>query len=184
MKEPVKNQIQFLNFQKILCIMEAPKLETVPEETEAQPVSRPTNKHITSDVTKTAPHPGRVASGRRLAERNRLAREAKKQSKAASAAPNPDTNPEPTPTTSSSSDSSSNTSGYLILGVGGLLVSAMGVYYQREAIMKTLGRNTPASAAPPTPPTPKGEEFKDLPTAIHRSLRPAPKRRSGIREME
>ena len=161
--------------------MDTPKLETVPEETEAQPVSRPTNKHITSDVPKTAPHPGRVASGRRLAERNRLAREAKKQSKAASAAPNHDTKPEPTPTTSSSS---SNTSGYLILGVGGLLVSAMGVYYQREAIMKTLGRNTPASAAPPAPPTPKGEEFKDLPTAIHRSLRPAPKRRSGIREME
>ena len=68
--------------------MEAPKLETVPEETEAQPVSRPTNKHITSDVPKTVPatekHPGRVASGKRLAERNRLAREAKKQAKAAS----------------------------------------------------------------------------------------------------
>ena len=165
--------------------MDTPKLE-IPEETEAQPVSRPTNKHNTSDVPKTVPatekHPGRVASGKRLAERNRLAREAKKQAKAASAAPNPDTKPEPTPTTSSSSDSSSssNTSGYLILGVGGLLVSAMGVYYQREAIMKTLGRNTPD---PPAPPEPKGEEFKDLPTAIHRSLRP-PKRKSGIREME
>ena len=165
--------------------MDTPKLETVPEETEAQPVSRPTNKHITSDVPKTAPHPGRVASGRRLAERNRLAREAKKQSKAASAAPNHDTKPEPTPTTSSSSDSSSsNTSGYLILGVGGLLVSAMGVYYQREAIMKTLGRNTPAAAAPPPPPEPKGEEFKDLPSAILRSRRPVPKRRSGIPPME
>ena len=162
--------------------METPKLETVPEETEAQPVSSPTNKHITSDVPKTVPktakNPGRVASGKRLAERNRLAREAKKQAKEESVTPSP----EPTPSTSN--DSSSNTSGYLILGVGGLLVSAMGVYYQREAIMKTLGRNTPASAAPPAPPTPKGEEFKDLPTAIHRSLRPAPKRRSGIREME
>ena len=39
-----------------------------------------TNKHITSDVlaTKPAKHPGRVASGKALAERNRIAREAKK----------------------------------------------------------------------------------------------------------
>ena len=165
--------------------MEAPKLETVPEETEAQPVSRPTNKHITSDVPKTVPatekNPGRVASGKRLAERNRLAREAKKQAKAASATPTPDTSPEPTPaTSSSSSDSSSNTYGYTLLDVGGLLVSAMGLYYQREAIMNKLGRNK----APAPTPAPKDEEFKDLPTAIHRSLLPVPKRRSGIREMD
>ena len=171
--------------------METPKLETVPEETEAQPVSRPTNKHIHSDVPKTVPakakHPGRVASGKRLAERNRVAKEARKQAKAAGAAPSPDTSPEPTPTTSSDSSGSSdsNTSGYTILAVGGLLVSAMGVYYQREAIMKTLKRkDTPD---PPAPPEPKGEEFKDLPTAIHSTLRPrmpVPKRKSGIREME
>ena len=164
--------------------METPQLETIPEET----APTTTNKHITSDVPKTVPatdkHPGRVASGKRLAERNRLAREAKKQAKAASsAAPSPGTTPEKNPETSSGSDSS--TSGYLILGIGGLLVSAMGVYYQREAIMKTLGRNN--AQTPPTPPEPKGEEFKDLPTAIHTTMRPrrpVPKRRSGIREME
>ena len=54
--------------------METPKLETVPEETEAQPVSSPTNKHITADVPKTVPatgkNPGRVESGRKLAARN------------------------------------------------------------------------------------------------------------------
>ena len=42
-----------------------------------------TNKHITFDVPKTKPavtkNPGRVAAGKRLAERNRLAREAKKK---------------------------------------------------------------------------------------------------------
>jgi len=32
----------------------------------------------------------------------------------------------------------SNNSGYLILGVDGLIISALGVYYQREAIMSSL----------------------------------------------
>ena len=58
--------------------MEAKPLETIPEETVAPAT---TNKNITSDVPKTKPatakNPGRVASGKRLAERNRLAREAK-----------------------------------------------------------------------------------------------------------
>ena len=167
--------------------MEAPKLETVPEETEAQPVSRPTNTHITSDVPKTTPatekHPGRVASGKRLAERNRPAREAKKQAKAASATPTPDTSPEPTPaTSSSSSDSSSNTYGYTLLAVGGLLVSAMGVYYQREAIIKTLERN---KAPAPPPPAPKGEELQgSTHSYTQKFTRPVPKRRSGIPLME
>ena len=56
---------------------------------------------------------------------------------------------------------------YLILTVGGLIVSAFGVYYQREAIMRTLGRsqktqttadeyNTVAEDNPPPPkPTEK-----------------------------
>ena len=57
-------------------------LEAIPEET-AAPVAAPTTPdRVTSDVPKakpaTAKNPGRVASGRRLAERNRLAREAKK----------------------------------------------------------------------------------------------------------
>ena len=57
--------------------MEAKPLETIPEE----PAT--TNKNITSDIPKTKPatakNPGRAASGKRLAERNRLAREAKKK---------------------------------------------------------------------------------------------------------
>ena len=49
-------------------------METIPEETTPK-----TNTLVTSDVPKTVPakNPGRVASGKRLAERNRLAREAK-----------------------------------------------------------------------------------------------------------
>ena len=54
-------------------------LETIPEET----VAPATPERVTSDVPKTKPatakNPGRVASGKKLADRNRLAREAKKQ---------------------------------------------------------------------------------------------------------
>ena len=59
--------------------MEAKPLEAIPEET----VTPATPERVNSDVPKTKPaiakHPGRVASGKRLAERNRLARAAKKK---------------------------------------------------------------------------------------------------------
>ena len=127
-------------------------------------------------------HPGRVASGKRLAERNRLAREAKKQAKAASATPSPDTSPEPTPASSSSSgDSSSNTYGYTVLAVGGLLVSAMGVYYQREAIMKTLGRNK--APAPPNASRTKGGGVQRSTYGLHTTMHlEGPCQNEGLRE--
>ena len=60
--------------------MEAQPLETIPEETAAKAPDR-----VTSDVPKmkpaTAKNPGRVASGKRPAERNRLTREAKNKPK-------------------------------------------------------------------------------------------------------
>ena len=60
--------------------METQPLETSPKETVKTP------DRVTSDVPKTKPatakNPGRVTSGKRLAERNRLAREAKKQAEA------------------------------------------------------------------------------------------------------
>ena len=59
-------------------MMAVQTLETIPEET----VAPATPERVTSDVTKTKPatakNPGRVASGKRLAERNQLEREAKK----------------------------------------------------------------------------------------------------------
>ena len=62
--------------------MEAKPLEVIPEET----VAPATRERVTSNVPQTKPaaakNPGRVASGKRLAERNRLAREAKKQAEA------------------------------------------------------------------------------------------------------
>ena len=117
--------------------MEAQPLETIPEETAAK----------TSDVPKTKPatakNPGCVASDKRLAERNRLAREAKKQAEAQ----------KPTNSTTNANANtegqSSINSGYLILGVGGLIVSTLGVYYQREAILRTLGRSPKTQTTQP-----------------------------------
>lgn len=64
-----------------------------------------------------------------LAERNRLVREAKKVQKELEVPVEEKKEPE---------NSSSGVNGYLLLGVGGLDVSEIGVYYHREAIMTTL----------------------------------------------
>ena len=121
----------------------ATSLETIPEETQTPPTppNSPTPTRVTAEVPKTKPakekNPGRVESGKRLAECNHLAREAKKKAKSEGATPS--TTPSATP-----SDSNNN-SIFLILGFGGLIVSAVGVDYQREAIQKRFGRATPAT---------------------------------------
>ena len=142
--------------------MTTPTLETVPEETVA-PVAAPaaTPERVTSDVPKTKPatakNPGRVASGRRLAERNRLTHEAKKQDEAqkptTSTTNNTNTS---TNTTEQSSGNNTNTS-YLLLGIGGLIVSVLGLYYQREAIISGKAQKPvePIPVAKETPPSPK-----------------------------
>ena len=108
-------------------------MEAIPEETAAPAVAPATPERVTSNVPQTKPatakHPGYVASGKRLAERNRLAREAKKQAEAQK--PTTDTTTEANTsanTTEQSSNNSTNTV-YLIPTVGGLIVSAFGVYY-------------------------------------------------------
>ena len=149
--------------------MTSQPLETIPEE----PTPTPAPARVTADPPKTKPakNPGRVASGKRLAERNRLAREAKKKAEAEAA------NPVPTTTAASASDvttttandnSSSSLSLGAMLGIGGLIVSAAGLYYQREAIMTRL------KPAPPPPEPVKPAE-------------PAPSRipvKQGIKKME
>ena len=126
--------------------MTSQPLETIPEE----PTPTPAPARVTADPPKTKPakNPGRVASGKRLAERNRLAREAKKKAEAEAA------KPAPTKTEASASDvtannNSSSLSLGAMLGIGGLIVSAAGLYYQREAIMTRL-----KPAPPPPEPAP------------------------------
>ena len=126
--------------------MTSQPLETIPEE----PTPTPTPARVTADPPKTKPakNPGRVASGKRLAERNRLAREAKKKAEAESASPAASAS-DVTTTTANDNSSSSSLSLGAMLGIGGLIVSAAGLYYQREAIMTRL-----KPAPPPPEPAP------------------------------
>ena len=149
--------------------MTSQQLETIPEA--PTPTPTPAPARVTADPPKTKPakNPGRVASGKRLAERNRLAREAKKKAEAEAA------KPAPTKTEASASDvtannNSSNLSLGAMLGIGGLIVSAAGLYYQREAIMTRL-----KPAPPPPEPAPAPAPA------------PAPSRipvKQGIKKME
>ena len=158
----------FEDFKTNIYTMATQPLETITEETHTPPNS-PTPVRVTADPPKTKPatekNPGRVAAGKRLAAHNRMVREAKKkaEAEAASAAALPsgasattsagDTN---TPAQSGANSISLMT----MLGIGGLIVFAAGVYYQREAIMKsfksTPQATTPQAATPqaPTPPAP------------------------------
>ena len=147
--------------------MTSQPLETIPEE----PTPTPTPARVTADPPKTKPakNPGRVASGKRLAERNRLAREAKKKAEAEAASPAPTTASASDVTTTTANDSSSSSLSLgAMLGIGGLIVSAAGLYYQREAIMTRL------KPAPPPPEPVKPAE-------------PAPSRipvKQGLKKME
>ena len=130
--------------------MTSQPLETIPEE----PTPTPAPARVTADPPKTKPakNPGRVASGKRLAERNRLAREAKKKAEAEAASPAPTTASASDVTTTTANDNNSLSLGAM-LGIGGLIVSAAGLYYQREAIMTRLKPAPP----PPEPAKPAPE---------------------------
>ena len=151
--------------------MTSQQLETIPEA----PTPTPAPARVTADPPKTKPakNPGRVASGKRLAERNRLAREALARetlkAEAEAKAKAKAAEPSPTKTEDSASDvtvDSSSLSLGAMLGIGGLIVSAAGLYYQRESIMARL-----KPAPPPPEPAPA----------------PAPSRipvKQGIKKME
>ena len=152
--------------------MTSQPLETIPEA--PTPTPAPAPARVTADPPKTKPakNPGRVESGKRLAERNRLAREAKKKAEAESAKPAATTTEasasDVTTATANDNSSSSSLSLGAVLGIGGLILTAANVYYQREAIMARL------KPAPPPPEPAKPAE-------------PAPSRipvKRGIKEME
>ena len=148
--------------------MTSQPLETITEE----PTPTPAPARVTADPPKTKPakNPGRVASGKRLAERNRLAREAKKKAEAETASPAASASAVTTTTANDNSSSSSSLSLGAMLGIGGLIVSAAGLYYQREAIMTRL-----KPAPPPPEPAPSPAPA------------PAPSRipvKQGIKKME
>ena len=124
--------------------------ETIPEA----PTPAPAPARVTADPPKTKPakNPGRVESGKRLAERNRLGREAKKKAEAESAKPAATTTEASASDSTAESSSSSSLSLGAVLGIGGLILTAANVYYQREAIMARL------KPAPPPPEPAKPAE--------------------------
>ena len=131
--------------------MTSQPLETIPEA----PTPAPAPARVTADPPKTKPakNPGRVASGKRLAERNRLAREAlarETEAKAKAAEPAASASDVTTTTANDSSSSSSSLSLGAVLGIGSLIVGVGSLYYQREAIMARL-----KPAPPPPEPTPE-----------------------------
>ena len=136
--------------------------ETIPEA----PTPAPAPARVTADPPKTKPakNPGRVASGKRLAERNRLGREALARETEAKAK---DAEPAATTTADSASDSSSSSSLSLgaVLGIGGLILTAANVYYQREAIMTRL------KPAPPPPEPAKPAEPAPSHIPVKRGLK-------------
>ena len=145
--------------------MTSQPLETIPE-----PTPTPAPARVTADPPKTKPakNPGRVASGKRLAERNRLAREALKKAEAEAANPTATTAAASASDVTANDNSSSRLSLGAMLGIGSLIVSAAGLYYQREAIMTRLK---------PAPPPPEPAQPAE----------PAPSRipvKRGIKKME
>ena len=138
--------------------MTSQPIETIPEEPTPAPA------RVTADPPKTKPakNPGRVASGKRLAERNRLAREAlaRETLRAEAEAKAKAAEPSPTKTEDSASDvtvdsSSSSLSLGAMLGIGTLIVGVGSLYYQREAIMARLKpAHPPPEPAKPAEPAP------------------------------
>ena len=73
------------------------------------------------------------------------------------------------PDTSATEQNESNNSGYLILGVGGLIISALGVYYQREVIMASFANRAGTNSTPKKEPVPE-EDFSPRPTKSIREM--------------
>jgi len=104
----------------------------------------------------------RVAAGKMVAERTRLAREQQKKAaeaylaenkaKATTAAPEPA--PEPTPTTEdespkSSGEKNSGLSTTQGLAVASIVVSLVGIYYKREELKAAFAKKSPEPAPEP-----------------------------------
>ena len=121
-----------------------------------------TQQETTPTATTTTQHtknPKRVAAGKLVAERTRMAREQQKKAAATTAAP------EPAPTTEDESPKNSSLSTTQWLAVGSLIVSLVGLYYKREELKTVFSKKTPEPASVETQPArttqPKGVRHMD-----------------------
>jgi len=120
--------------------MSTEQSESAPQvETQTVPAGDITQQATTpTATTQRVKNPKRVAAGKMVAERTRLAREEQKKAteayhaenkaKAATAAP------EPAPTTEGESPKSGGLSTNQWIAIGGICVSLLGIYYKREEL--------------------------------------------------
>jgi len=156
----VSNSRAFYFFAQHKMSSEQPEVETAPVVTDiTQQATSPTPKQHVKN-------PKRVAAGKLVAKRTREARE--QQKKALSRAENIIANnkskaaADPEPETPENSGLSVNQ----WIGIGGLVVSAAGLFLKREELMAAFKKNPPSPPSPAPPP-----------------VEPAPQRK-GIRKMD
>ena len=136
-------------------------------DSETQQVTSQTPTDTTQQVTSKTPatkqkNPKRVAAGKAIAERTRIAREAQKKAliKAESIIANNQTKAAPPPVADTPSAVDEPTKNVLTttqwLSVISIVVSLAGIYYKREEIKgllaKKMPHTTPPLAPPPVPP--------------------------------
>ena len=120
--------------------METQEPEQIREpETSSEKKEKPDSEQITTTVKQTVPkNPGRFAAGKKLAEHNKKAREAKKKAKEVTLS---DTQEQKeNPPTENESEQSSSFSLTQVLSVASIVVSLAGLYYKREEL-KHLFKN-------------------------------------------
>ena len=124
-----------------------------------QPVDQQTQQPVEEQVTSKAPatkqkNPKRVAAGKAIAEKTRIAREAQKkalieaQSIIASAKPPVDATPETTKNVLTTTQ---------LLSIFSIVVSLVGLYYKREEIKKAFTKKADPLPKPVPPALPPRE---------------------------
>ena len=115
-------------------------------------------QQATTTTTQRVKNPKRVAAGKMVAERTRLAREQQKKAAEAYIANNKakatTAAPEPAPTTEGESpkcsgEKNSSLSTTQWLAVGSLVVSLVGIYYKWEELKAAFAKKTPEPAPEP-----------------------------------
>ena len=155
-------------------------------------------------TSQRAKNPKRVAAGRLVAERTRLAREQQKKATAEAAiiiannkvkAAAPPSNtvavPEPTPPTESTVEKNISLSTTQGLAVASIVVSLIGIYYKREELKAVFSKKTPEPARVEPQPVratqPSGVEPQPVRATQPRGVEPQPVRATqprGVRRMD
>ena len=121
--------------------METQEPEQIREpETSSEKKEKPDSEQITTTVKQTVPkNPGRIAAGKKLAEHNKKAREAKKKAKEVTLSDAQEQKENPI-STENEIEQRSSFSLTQVLSVASIIVSLAGLYYKREEL-KHLFKN-------------------------------------------